>query len=268
MLRVWQLLEPTTWEGPKPAKSVSCAGRQKWHDPPEEVREEDDLLTGEELKLFKSVAARFNFLAVNRPDLLYSVKELMRKMASPRTGPHCPQESCTIHNQTPANDLQISMDPMDNNIEVFGDANSAGCHCTRKSTGERCCDVEWPIRESVVQDYGSPGPEQRRVRIGSGGGGQQRKVWDSSQFLNDLCSCGHVAIRSDATAAVGMVPPARIGKSPTLGCWRLMSATPCSFREKTSFLKVRAGQSERRTNQVSWAATAAPHENVQMGPCR
>ena len=48
----------------------------------EDVREEDDLLTGEELKLFQGVAARFNFLAVDRLDLLYSVKELMRQMAS------------------------------------------------------------------------------------------------------------------------------------------------------------------------------------------
>ena len=50
-----------------------------------EIEEEDDLLTGEELKLFQSVAVRFNFLAMDRPDLLYSAKELMRKMASPRT---------------------------------------------------------------------------------------------------------------------------------------------------------------------------------------
>ena len=57
----------------------------KWHHPPEEVREEDDLLTGEELKLFQSVPARLNFLAMDRPDLLYSVTELTRKMASPRT---------------------------------------------------------------------------------------------------------------------------------------------------------------------------------------
>ena len=46
---------------------------------PEEIEEEDDrLLTGEELKLFQSVAARFNFLAMDQPDLLFSVKELMR----------------------------------------------------------------------------------------------------------------------------------------------------------------------------------------------
>ena len=36
-----------------------------------EIEKEDDLRTGEELKLFKSVAARFNFLAMDRPDILY-----------------------------------------------------------------------------------------------------------------------------------------------------------------------------------------------------
>ena len=68
MLGVWRLQEPTILAAPRRVRSVSCA-------------EEDDLLTGEEL----SCSARFNFLFVDRPDLLYSVKELMRKMASPRT---------------------------------------------------------------------------------------------------------------------------------------------------------------------------------------
>ena len=68
--------------GPEASQIRELCRTAKWHDPPEEVREEDDLLTGEELKLFQSVAARFNFLALDRPDLSYSVKELMRKMAS------------------------------------------------------------------------------------------------------------------------------------------------------------------------------------------
>ena len=70
--------------GPKASQISELRGTAKWHDPPEEVREEDDLLTGEELNLFQSVAARFNFLAMDRPDLWYSVEELMRKMAAPR----------------------------------------------------------------------------------------------------------------------------------------------------------------------------------------
>ena len=42
--------------------------------------------------------------------------------------------SSLLHNQIFTNGLQIFVDPLDNNIEVYGDANFAGCISTRKST--------------------------------------------------------------------------------------------------------------------------------------
>ena len=50
---------------------------------PEEAEEEEDSQVGEELKTFQSVSARYNFLPKDRPDFLYSVRDLMRQMASP-----------------------------------------------------------------------------------------------------------------------------------------------------------------------------------------
>ena len=47
--------------GPKASQIRELRRTAKWQDPPEKVREEDDLLSGEELKLFQSVVARFNF---------------------------------------------------------------------------------------------------------------------------------------------------------------------------------------------------------------
>ena len=49
----------------------------------EEAEEEEDSQVGEELKTFQSVSARYNFLAMRRPDSLYSVKDFVREMASP-----------------------------------------------------------------------------------------------------------------------------------------------------------------------------------------
>ena len=49
--------------GPKASEISELCRTAKWRHPPEEIEEEDDLLTGEERKLFQSVAARFNFLA-------------------------------------------------------------------------------------------------------------------------------------------------------------------------------------------------------------
>ena len=72
-------------DGPKASQIIELRRRPKWRDPPEEIEEEDDLLIGEKRKLFQSVAQRFNFLAMDRPDLLKSVKELIRKITSPRT---------------------------------------------------------------------------------------------------------------------------------------------------------------------------------------
>ena len=68
--------------GPLASEISELCRTAKWHEPPEGIKEEDDLLTGEELKLFQSVAARVTLSAMGRPDLFYSVRELMRKMAS------------------------------------------------------------------------------------------------------------------------------------------------------------------------------------------
>ena len=57
--------------GPRASQISELRRTAKWHDPLEEVREEDDLLTEQELKLFQCVPARLNFLAMDRPDLLY-----------------------------------------------------------------------------------------------------------------------------------------------------------------------------------------------------
>ena len=161
--------------GPKASQISELRRKAKWHDPPEEGREEDDLLTGEELKLFQSVSARFNFLAMDR-------RVDAKNGFTTYTGPHCPQESCTVHNQIPANDLQKSMDQSDNNIEVFGDATFAGCHSTRKSTVGGVAMWSGQFVKAWSKTVGVLAMiEQRRVRIGSGGEGSNRS-WDCSQF--------------------------------------------------------------------------------------
>ena len=71
--------------GPKANEIIELRRTAEWHDPPEEIREEEDLFNGEELKLFQMVAARFNFPAMDEEDVLYSVKNFMREMASQRT---------------------------------------------------------------------------------------------------------------------------------------------------------------------------------------
>ena len=106
--------------GPKASEISELRRTAKWRDPPEEIEEDDYFLTGEELKLFFCVAARFNYLAMDGPDLLCSVTAFKR--VARYTIKH-PSMTC-----------RYPWTQCDNNIEVFGDANVAGCISTRKST--------------------------------------------------------------------------------------------------------------------------------------
>ena len=63
-------------------------------------------------------------------------------------------------------------------------------------------------------------------------------------ILSDLDLCGHVAIKSDAPAAIGMVHPLGSGKSSTIGCGRFMDSASRSFRENSRLQNVGIGESE------------------------
>ena len=48
-----------------------------------EQKEESEELSGESATSFRALAARANFLAIDRPDMSFAVKELCRGMAHP-----------------------------------------------------------------------------------------------------------------------------------------------------------------------------------------
>ena len=88
-------------------------------------------------------------------------------------------------------------------------------------------------------------------------------------ILNEFGLCGHVAIKSDATAAIGMVHRLGLGKVRHLAVGDLWVQHHVRSGKNSSLQSVRTGEPERCTNQVCWArTTVAPHESVQLGPCR
>ena len=242
MLRVWRLLKP----GPK-ASQISDLRTAKWHDLPKEVREADDVLTGEELKLCQSVAARFNFLALDSLDLLYSVQELMRKMASQRAKDLIALKRvtpCTIKYSRMA--CRYLWTSLVCNIEVYA---VAGCISTRKSTvgGVVLWSGQfvkaWSKTMGVLALSSGESDLAAVVRAGTEGLGSQSILrckccdWDGS--------------------------PTRIRKSSTFGCGRLMDSASRSFGEKSGLENVGIGESESCANKVPWTRTIdAPYESV------
>ena len=143
---------------------------------------------------------------------------------------------------------------------MFGDANFAGCHSTRKSTVGGVAMWSGQFVKACSKTLGvlalSSGESELAavVRAATEGLGLQ-------SILNDFCLCGHVAIESDATAAIGTVHRLGLGKVRHLAIGDLW--VQHHFRENSSFQNVRTGESERCTNQVSWARTITkPNESV------
>ena len=114
-------------------------------------RDEEDL-SGEEAKHFRAVAARANYLGLDRPDIQYSVKELCREMAKPtRGGQKKLKRVARYLLEAPEVDIEYVEAEDEDWVDVYADSDWAGCRSSRKSTsggvlcwGGRCHEVMEP----------------------------------------------------------------------------------------------------------------------------
>ena len=141
--------------------------------------------------------ARFNFLAMDRPDLLYSVKALMRKMASPRaTGLIALYRVARYTVKYPRMACRYRWTALDSNIEVVGDANVAGCTSTTKFT------------------------------VGG------VALW-SNQFVKAWSTTMGVLALSSGESELAAVVRQQQKEWETFGCWRWMDSASRSFGENS-----------------------------------
>ena len=107
----------------------------------------------------------------------------MRQMGSPRTQDLTALKRVARYTiKYPRMTCRYPWTELDSNIEVFGDANFAGCKLHEKIQIGRGRDVEWSVCDGVVENHGCLGLEQRRVRIGSGGESSNRRGGTAVNF--------------------------------------------------------------------------------------
>ena len=107
--------------------------------------------------MYRSVAARCNYLAQDRPDVQYAVKEICRTMSKPdseswqevkRLGRYLVGEGRLVQ--------RYEYQDMPPHIEVWTDTDFAGCKRTRKSTSGglvmwgRSCVKSWSKTQDTV----------------------------------------------------------------------------------------------------------------------
>ena len=193
---------------PKPVESVEALEK----DITASELVESPLLEGAEATTFRSMAARANFLALDRPDIQFSVKEVARRMARPRwsdwallkrlarylvVAPRCVTHFAWQHPQT--------------SVDVYVDADWAGCKRTSRSTSGGAVMVGW----HTIKTWSST---QATVALSSGESELYSLTKGASQALGfialarDLGAYIHAVVHTDASATLGIVNRQGLGK--------------------------------------------------------
>ena len=112
-----------------------------WHMATVWGSEEDqgNELVGAEATAYRGMVARLNFLAQDRPDIRYAVKESSRWMARPREGHWGLIKRIGRYLRGVPRLLQkFVWQQQPENVETFTDSDWVGCQQTRKSTTGGC----------------------------------------------------------------------------------------------------------------------------------
>ena len=181
---------------------ITTAGAQ--NEEIESPGQEQPLETGD-VTLFRGLTARSNYLSADRPEMMYASKEVCREMAAPSVGglekmvrigkflAGRPRVIWEFPNQSPPD-----------TIDVYVDANWAGCRRTRKSTSGGCamlglhCIKAWSKTQAVVAKSSG---ESELYGVIRGSTEALGLVALASDLGSELLTRVHV----DANAAKGMV---------------------------------------------------------------
>jgi hypothetical protein len=174
--------------------------------------DDDEALPDAEAALYRSFAARANYLALDRPDLAFAAKELCRRMRAPgradlealrRLGRYLLDSPRVVY------DFQWGVS--DDQLIVYADTDFAGCRATRRSTSGGC--ALWGSK--LVKHWSST---QKSITLSSGEAELGGVVKAASEALGlqsvagDLGIQLRIALCADSSAAIGICRRAGIGR--------------------------------------------------------
>ena len=202
---------------------------------------EDD---GEELdpkdaKLFRSVVARANYLAQDRPDVRFACKELCRSMSRPSVGAWRALKKLCRYVKGQPRVVQIVPFGNENSqlLEVYVDSDWAGCATTRRSTNggalmwNGTCLKTWSTTQTVVALSSGEAEYYAAVKGCAEGLAVQ-------SYCRDLGLEVRVRIGTDSSACKGICARTGIGKLKHLDV-QLLWLQDAVRRERVELVKVR-----------------------------
>ena len=218
----------------KPAVTPGVSGQCDIRD---EKDDTNPLLKGVDATAYRAISARLNFLAQDRADLQYSVKEASRWMSAPRT-----QDWEVLRRigryllYKPRSTVFYKWQKQPNELTIFTDTDWAGCKTTRRSTSGGVI----LHGDHMIKSYSKM---QNLVSLSSAEAELYGVVRASSEALGcqslarDLGCTRSIRVYADASAALGIVHRKGLGKVRHLDTSTLW-VQQAAYSKKISYDKV------------------------------
>ena len=169
-------------------------------------------LPTQEASVFRALAARANYLAQDRPDVQYAVKEIARRMASP-TGHDWAllKRLARYLLGAPRGILHFYWQEIPTQFDVFIDSDWAGCKATRRSTSGGAAKFGWHTIKSwsTTQTVVAMSSGEAELYSLTKGAAQTLGLMSLAQ---DLGIAAGGKLHTDANAALGIIQREGLGK--------------------------------------------------------
>ena len=169
-------------------------------------------MVGEQLQQYHTLAARLNFYALGRLDLVYSVKELMRKLSKPTKDDLVKLKRAARYLlSSPRLVVEYPWRALSDVLTIYTDADHAGCLRTRKSTSGgvilwgRAMLKAWSRTQTLIALSSGESELAAVTKAAAEGFGVQSVLRDFGHHVS-------IEIHSDATAAIGICKRQGLGR--------------------------------------------------------
>ncbi len=183
----------------------------------EEDVDQSPLLEKKDASTYRALAARANYLAQDRPDIQFAVKEIARRMATPRMNDWLLLKRLARYLVgVPRGVLRFVWQDTPSVIDAYVDADWAGCNRTCRSTSGGALQHGW----HCVKTWSST---QATVALSSGESELYSLTKGASQAIGmlalavDLGVVLDARLHTDASATIGIVQRQGLGKLRHIG---------------------------------------------------
>ena len=173
---------------------------------------EDEELGSEDATLYRSVVARFNYLAPDRQDIQFAVRECAKAMAKPtvhsmvklkRIGRYLLNcKRCKTH---------LWVQPLPDTIDVHTDSDWAGCKRTRISVSGGVIRLGCAVVRSWSKDQQTVAKISAEAELYAANYGGEQAL-GMQTMLKEMGHEARIVVHIDSSAAIGVLQRKGIGK--------------------------------------------------------